>query len=100
MTPLEDALRDLPRYDGKSDWNDLEARLARLRPARAAHPRRRMRILAFAFASLGFLAAGSYMAWSFAEPTATVAWESAHEDAAAADPWADPWVAAALETSR
>lgn len=100
MTPLEDALRELPRLDGKSDWNDLETRLARLRPARIARPRRRARILAFAFASICFLATGAVLAWSFSEPTTAVAWESAHEDASATDPWADPWVAAALETSR
>lgn len=100
MTPLEDALRELPRLDGKADWNDLEARLARLRPARGARPRRLARILAFAFASLSILAAVGTLAWSLSEPIATVAWESAHQDAAATDPWADPWVAAALETSR
>lgn len=100
MNPLEDALRHLPKLEGQGDWNDLESRLARLRPTRQARPRRKARILALTFASLCLLAAGSYVAWTWGESAPAVAWESAHEDAAATDPWADPWVAAAVETGR
>lgn len=100
MTPLEDALRQLPKLEGQGDWTDLESRLARLRPTRQARPRRKARVLALAFASLCLLAAGSYLAWAWGESGTTLAWERAHEDAAATDPWADPWVAAAVETDR
>lgn len=100
MTPLEDALRQMPRIEGHGDWNDLESRLARLRPTRRARPRPKARILAMAFAGICLLATGSYVAWSWGESATSVAWESAHEDAAASDPWADPWVAAAVETDR
>ena len=101
MTPLEDALRDLPKLEGQGDWNDLESRLARLRPTRQVRPRRKARAFALAAASLCVLAVGSYVAWTWGGESATsVAWESAHQDAAATDPWADPWVAAAVETDR
>lgn len=100
MIPLEDALRQLPRREGKPDWNDLESRLSRLKPTRRARRVRLRRRLALGLAGFCLLAAGSYLAWTWTEPASAVAWESAHEQAAAADPWADPWVAAALETSR
>jgi len=97
---LDDALRALPRREGRSDWNDLEARLASLKPARP--PRRRglhsRQILSLA--GICLLVAGGALAWRALRDRPETLWQEAHQAASASDPWADPWVAAAVETSR
>jgi len=97
--PLDEALRSLPRRDGRSDWNDLQNRLTALHPART--PRRsfsRRQILSFSGCCL-VLVAGIY-GWHKFQDRPETAWKSAHQQAVASDPWADPWVVAAVETSR
>lgn len=96
---LDDALRALPRREGRSDWSDLEARISALRPARP--PRRRLLRRRSVLAGLGavLVVAGIFAAWPRAD-VAETAWQDAHRDAAASDPWSDPWIVAAVETSR
>ena len=97
---LDDALRALPRREGRSDWSDLEARISALKPARP--PRHHLFTRRRVISSMGALAvlAGSILVWNaFArQPEST--WQDAHRGAATNDPWADPWVAAAYEVSR
>jgi len=96
---LEDALRALPRREGRSDWSDLESRISALKPMRA--PRRRMfsRRLMLSSAGLALALGGAFLAWNqLAERPET--WRDAHRDATSSDPWSDPWLAAAVETSR
>lgn len=98
--PLEDALRSLPHRPGRSDWGDLESRIAALKPPRP--PRwhriaRRRTVLA----GIGFLVAlgVSAVVWHQQSSQETL-WMDAHRDAIGHDPWGDPWLAAAVETSR
>lgn len=100
---LENALRALPRRDGTSDWADLETRLSALRPPRPRrHPLARLptrrRILS-AMAGLA-LVLGGIATWISLSATPETAWQEAHHDATLSDPWADPWVVAAVESSR
>jgi len=100
---LDNALRALPRREGRSDWADLEARLSALRPARPGrHPFARLltrrRILS-ATAALA-LVVGGLAGWRALSPAPETVWQQAHQDASFSDPWADPWVLAAVETSR
>lgn len=96
---LDDALRALPRREGRSDWNDLESRIAALKPMR---PARRVTARRFALAggSLAVVLGGVLLAWSQLAERSDATWQQAHQDATSSDPWADPWVAAAVETSR
>lgn len=97
---LDDALRALPRREGRSDWSDLEARISALKPARP--PRHRLFTRRRVFSAMGTLAllVGAFATWNhMTTKTADAFWQEAHRDATVSDPWADPWVAAAMETS-
>lgn len=97
---LDEALRALPRREGRSDWSDLEARISALKPARPPrhHLFTRRRVVS-SLAALALLA-GSILVWNALARQPESAWQDAHRGATANDPWADPWVAAAYETSR
>lgn len=103
---LEDSLRSLPPLPGLPDWADLEVRLAALRPTRQKpsptllqrmrkHPRR------VAWVSAGALVLTLAAAWMGMgrQPAVDLAWRSAHQEAMRSDPWADPWVSAAMENA-
>lgn len=100
---LEHALRGLPRREGTSDWADLQSRLEALRPPRPRRPplarlaTRRRILTATACLALVF---GGIATWKILSGTPETIWQEAHQDATLSDPWADPWVVAALETSR
>jgi len=97
---LDDALRALPRRQGRSDWGDLESRIAALKPPRPSRwrrfVRRRVVLAGFGFA-LALGTAGVIWHQRLAQETV---WMDAHNDATEHDPWGDPWLAAAVETSR
>ncbi len=100
---LEHALRNLPRREGSSDWTDLQSRLSALRPPRPRrHPLARFvarRHILSAMAALA-LVVGGIATWMSRTAAPETAWQEAHVDATLTDPWADPWVVAAVESSR
>lgn len=97
---LDDALRALPRRDGRSDWSDLQARISALKPARA--PGRRLFVHRYLItgASLALVLGGIVLTWRHLAVPSEAIWRDAHRDANVSDPWGDPWLAAAVETSR
>lgn len=95
---LEDALRALPRREGRSDWNDLESRISALKPARPQRHRLFTRRRIFSTAGALALLGGAFLAWNGLANRPETIWQQAHREAIDSDPWADPWVAAAMET--
>lgn len=98
---LDDALRALPRREGRSDWNDLESRISALKPPRNRRMRRfaSRRVL---LSGIGFalVLGATALAWHRLPSAPDKLWKDAHRDAIRTDPWGDPWLAAAVETAR
>lgn len=97
---LDDALRALPRRDGRSDWSDLEARISALKPTRAPKSRRFVNRFLISGAGLALVVGGIVLTWRHLAVPSEAIWQDAHRDANVSDPWSDPWLAAAVETSR
>jgi hypothetical protein len=105
-TPLESALRELPRWEGQADWIDLQARLHRRRPF---HLRlwKHATTLKWVSGCLGVLLLVGF--WQALQGRRSVTatrtqelrtWVTAHDQATEADPFADPWAQSVAESNR
>lgn len=105
-SPLESALRELPRWEGAPDWNDLQSRLRRRRPFH-------LRILKHAYTlkwvsvCIGvLLLVGFWQALQGRRDiTATRSqelrtWVTAHDQATESDAFVDPWARSIAESNR
>ena len=105
-SPLETALRSLPRQEGFDDWVDLQSRLRRRRPF-SVRVLRHASTMKWAGACLGILLlVGFYQAMQGRRSVVASrslelrTWVAAHDQAVDADPYADPWTQSLAESSR
>ncbi len=105
-SPLETALRGLPREEGSDDWMDLKARIKRRRPF-SVRLRKHAASLRWATVCLGILVAIGFWQASQGRQSAIASqtlelrtWVVAHDQAIDADPFADPWARSIAEAGR
>jgi hypothetical protein len=103
---LESALRELPRWEGQADWQDLQSRLHRRRPF---HLRlmRHANTLKWVSVCMGVLLLVGF--WQALQGRRSVTasrnqelgtWVTAHDQAVDSDPYADPWYQSIAESNR
>jgi len=105
-SPLEAALRSLPRDEGFDDWPDLRSRIRRRRPF-SVRLRRHAPALRWATACLAVLVMVGFWQASQGRRSAVATqslelrtWVAAHDQAVESDPYADPWAQSLAEAGR
>ena len=103
---LEKSLRALPRDEGFDDWADLRSRIHRRRPF-SVRLRKHAGALRWAATCVGILLLVGFWQASQGRRSAVASrslelrtWVAAHDQAAEADPYADPWAQNMAEAGR
>lgn len=105
-SPLETALRELPRLEGHADWSDLRARL-RKRQTFRFRVRKYVGTLKWASVCMGILLMVGLWQALQGRRSATASrsqelqtWVVAHDQAVESDPFTDPWSQSIAESNR
>lgn len=105
-SPLETALRGLPREEGSDDWTDLKSRIKRRRPF-SVRLRKHAGSLRWAMACLCILVGIGFWQSTQGRQSAIASqslelrtWVAAHDQAVDTDPYADPWAQSIAEAGQ